>query len=177
MLVFLFLFLQKLIFSLKKQFRREAIHSYITKEILGSKAEQLKASGHALLVDLLHKWEGVQSDRLKSASVAEKIRDYLENISDGKRKQDGLEQIYQERNMLAKKSHWIIGGDGWAYDIGFAGLDHVLASGDKVNILVLDNEVYANTGGQASKGTVLSCFCCLVCFCFCFLLFMFLLFQ
>jgi pyruvate-ferredoxin/flavodoxin oxidoreductase len=56
-------------------------------------------------------------------------------------------------DMLVKKSVWIIGGDGWAYDIGFGGLDHVLASGKDVNILVLDTEVYSNTGGQMSKAT------------------------
>jgi pyruvate-ferredoxin/flavodoxin oxidoreductase len=55
--------------------------------------------------------------------------------------------------MLVKKSVWIIGGDGWAYDIGYGGLDHVLASGLNVNLLVLDTEVYSNTGGQASKST------------------------
>jgi pyruvate-ferredoxin/flavodoxin oxidoreductase len=54
---------------------------------------------------------------------------------------------------LVKKSVWIVGGDGWAYDIGYGGLDHVLASGKNVNILVLDNEVYSNTGGQMSKAT------------------------
>ncbi len=56
-------------------------------------------------------------------------------------------------DMLVKKSVWIIGGDGWAYDIGYGGLDHVLASGRNVNVLVLDTEVYSNTGGQASKST------------------------
>jgi pyruvate-ferredoxin/flavodoxin oxidoreductase len=56
-------------------------------------------------------------------------------------------------DMLVKKSVWIIGGDGWAYDIGFGGLDHVLASGRNVNVLVLDTEVYSNTGGQCSKAT------------------------
>jgi pyruvate-ferredoxin/flavodoxin oxidoreductase len=55
--------------------------------------------------------------------------------------------------MLVKKSVWIVGGDGWAYDIGYGGLDHVLASGRNVNLLVLDTEVYSNTGGQASKST------------------------
>jgi pyruvate-ferredoxin/flavodoxin oxidoreductase len=58
-------------------------------------------------------------------------------------------------DLLVKKSVWIIGGDGWAYDIGYGGLDHVLASGADVNILVLDTEVYSNTGGQASKATPL----------------------
>jgi pyruvate-ferredoxin/flavodoxin oxidoreductase len=56
-------------------------------------------------------------------------------------------------DALVKKSVWIVGGDGWAYDIGFGGLDHVIASGRNVNILVLDTEVYSNTGGQASKAT------------------------
>ena len=61
--------------------------------------------------------------------------------------------ILELKNYLAKKSQWIIGGDGWAYDIGFGGLDHVLASGENVNVLVLDTEVYSNTGGQSSKAT------------------------
>ncbi len=55
--------------------------------------------------------------------------------------------------MLVKRSVWIMGGDGWAYDIGYGGLDHVLASGRDVNVLVLDTQVYSNTGGQASKAT------------------------
>ncbi len=56
-------------------------------------------------------------------------------------------------DLLVKKSVWIVGGDGWAYDIGYGGLDHVIASGKNVNLLVLDTEVYSNTGGQASKST------------------------
>ena len=62
-------------------------------------------------------------------------------------------QLLSVADMLVKKSVWIVGGDGWAYDIGYGGLDHVLASGRNVNILVLDTEVYSNTGGQASKST------------------------
>ena len=62
-------------------------------------------------------------------------------------------QLLSIADMLVKKSVWVIGGDGWAYDIGYGGLDHVLASGRDVNILVLDTEVYSNTGGQASKAT------------------------
>lgn len=64
-----------------------------------------------------------------------------------------LTEIEAKKDYLGKQSQWIIGGDGWAYDIGFGGLDHVLASGDNVNILVLDTEVYSNTGGQSSKAT------------------------
>lgn len=64
-----------------------------------------------------------------------------------------VHQLLSVADMLVKKSIWIIGGDGWAYDIGFGGLDHVLATGHNVNVLVLDTEVYSNTGGQASKST------------------------
>ena len=62
-------------------------------------------------------------------------------------------KIVAEKDYLAKKSVWIFGGDGWAYDIGFGGLDHVLASGEDVNVMVFDTEVYSNTGGQASKAS------------------------
>jgi pyruvate-ferredoxin/flavodoxin oxidoreductase len=61
--------------------------------------------------------------------------------------------ILDEKDFLAKKSQWIFGGDGWAYDIGFGGLDHVLASGQDINIMVFDTELYSNTGGQSSKAT------------------------
>ena len=64
-----------------------------------------------------------------------------------------VEEILADKDCLVKKSFWIFGGDGWAYDIGYGGLDHVLASGEDVNVLVLDTEVYSNTGGQASKST------------------------
>ncbi|MGI6092680.1 MAG: pyruvate:ferredoxin (flavodoxin) oxidoreductase [Veillonellaceae bacterium] len=64
-----------------------------------------------------------------------------------------LNKIYTNKDFFVKRSHWIFGGDGWAYDIGYGGLDHVLASGEDVNVLVFDTEVYSNTGGQASKST------------------------
>ncbi|WP_312421654.1 pyruvate:ferredoxin (flavodoxin) oxidoreductase [Anaerospora hongkongensis] len=64
-----------------------------------------------------------------------------------------LQSIYENKDFLVKRSHWIFGGDGWAYDIGFGGLDHVLASGEDVNVFVFDTEVYSNTGGQSSKAT------------------------
>lgn len=66
---------------------------------------------------------------------------------------DKAKEILQYKDFLSKKSQWIFGGDGWAYDIGFGGLDHVIASGQDVNILVFDTEVYSNTGGQSSKST------------------------
>ena len=62
-------------------------------------------------------------------------------------------RIYERRDNLVKRSQWILGGDGWAYDIGFGGLDHVLAQGENVNVFVFDTEVYSNTGGQSSKAT------------------------
>ena len=66
---------------------------------------------------------------------------------------DACKEILEHKDWLVKKSQWIIGGDGWGYDIGFGGVDHVLASGQDVNILVVDTEVYSNTGGQSSKAT------------------------
>ena len=63
------------------------------------------------------------------------------------------DRILEAKDYLVKKSVWTLGGDGWAYDIGYGGLDHILASGENINILVFDTEVYSNTGGQASKAT------------------------
>ena len=74
-------------------------------------------------------------------------------ISAGAANAEQLQALYGMRDMFARKSVWAFGGDGWAYDIGYGGVDHVLASGENVNILVLDTEVYSNTGGQASKAT------------------------
>ncbi len=86
------------------------------------------------------------------------IFDQRERVAALKKKLQGIsspeaKQLLSVADMLVKKSVWIIGGDGWAYDIGFGGLDHVLASGRNVNVLVLDTEVYSNTGGQMSKST------------------------
>ena len=64
-----------------------------------------------------------------------------------------IEEIRERADFLVKRSQWILGGDGWAYDIGYGGLDHVLASGQDVNVLVFDTEIYSNTGGQSSKST------------------------
>jgi pyruvate-ferredoxin/flavodoxin oxidoreductase len=66
---------------------------------------------------------------------------------------DTCKQLLELQNFIPARSQWIFGGDGWAYDIGYGGLDHVLASGENVNVLVLDTEVYSNTGGQSSKST------------------------
>ncbi len=64
-----------------------------------------------------------------------------------------VQEIINRKDQLIKKSVWSVGGDGWAYDIGYGGLDHALASGEDINMLVMDTEVYSNTGGQCSKAT------------------------
>lgn len=89
---------------------------------------------------------GIQAQRLRVT----KLKEILQSKRDAK-----AEQLLLLADYLVKRSIWIMGGDGWAYDIGFGGLDHVLASGKNVNVLVLDTEVYSNTGGQASKATPL----------------------
>jgi len=81
---------------------------------------------------------------------ADKLLEVLEKV---KGNEPLLNEIYQNKDFLVKRSQWIFGGDGWAYDIGFGGLDHVLALGEDVNVLVFDTEVYSNTGGQSSKAT------------------------
>ncbi len=90
----------------------------------------------------------------KNQIPAQKLIDYFKNRESSLDVPSDLaEFIKQNKNDIATKSIWMFGGDGWAYDIGFGGLDHVLASGENVNILVFDTELYSNTGGQASKAT------------------------
>ena len=76
----------------------------------------------------------------------QKLKKYADTNEDAK-------YVVENKDMLMKPSMWIFGGDGWAYDIGYGGVDHVIASGKNVNILVFDTEVYSNTGGQSSKST------------------------
>lgn len=97
----------------------------------------------------LEEWLESRFDGDKSAELSEKIKELLSSST----RSQILERIWNNRDLLTKPSLWIIGGDGWAYDIGYGGLDHVLAQGDDVNVLVLDTEVYSNTGGQSSKAT------------------------
>ncbi len=113
-------------------------------------------------------------EALKEDGLSSELKDALENWlahkddADGSRKYgemvlanlDGFEsplahELWDMSDLFTKKSVWIFGGDGWAYDIGYGGLDHVLASGDDVNVLLMDTEVYSNTGGQSSKATPL----------------------
>jgi pyruvate-ferredoxin/flavodoxin oxidoreductase len=88
----------------------------------------------------------------KSATL-EILRVLNNNNVEDERAKTILKEIEDKKDYLIKKSVWIVGGDGWAYDIGYGGLDHVLASGENVNVLVFDTEVYSNTGGQSSKAT------------------------
>ena len=94
------------------------------------------------------KWIASFDDREASKAASKELIAACEKCSEPVAK-----EILAAKDCLAKKSVWIFGGDGWAYDIGYGGLDHVLASGEDVNVLVLDTEVYSNTGGQASKAT------------------------
>ncbi len=102
----------------------------------------------------LNAWVEGMNDALASKKASLTLIQLLESKSYGNDKaKEILDEIMEKKDFLIKKSQWIIGGDGWAYDIGYGGLDHVLASGEDVNILVLDTEVYSNTGGQSSKST------------------------
>jgi pyruvate-ferredoxin/flavodoxin oxidoreductase len=96
-------------------------------------------------------WNAKQSDEAGIDAQRERVAELKNKL--GKINDSRAKDLVSLADSLVKKSVWIIGGDGWAYDIGYGGLDHVLASGRNVNILVLDTEVYSNTGGQASKST------------------------
>ena len=123
-----------------------------TREILVNAANEILASGPDLVVrDTLEDWLANKDDANESKRVTAELLPFLEQMAE-----DGSEaaaKMLEHKDHLTKKSFWIFGGDGWAYDIGFGGLDHVLASGKDVNIFVFDTEVYSNTGGQASKAS------------------------
>ena len=103
-------------------------------------SEELKAA--------MQEWIDSRYSTSKSAEASEKLVPMLEACGC-----EGCKELLSMKDYLKKKSQWIIGGDGWGYDIGFGGVDHVLASGMDVNILIVDTEVYSNTGGQSSKST------------------------
>jgi pyruvate-ferredoxin/flavodoxin oxidoreductase len=98
--------------------------------------------------ELFREWIEAKEDAKRSEDVSQKLIPVL-----AAEKSEVAAWIRSLEQYLIKKSVWVFGGDGWAYDIGFGGLDHVLASGDDVNVLVMDTEVYSNTGGQSSKAT------------------------
>ncbi|MBE3579125.1 MAG: pyruvate:ferredoxin (flavodoxin) oxidoreductase [Caldanaerobacter subterraneus] len=118
--------------------------------------ELLEQNITAELKETLKFWLDNMMDGEKSKEASKKLLPILENYkAENEKVKTLINEILERKDYLVKKSQWIIGGDGWAYDIGYGGLDHVLASGEDVNILVLDTEVYSNTGGQSSKATPL----------------------
>ncbi|MGC6768396.1 pyruvate:ferredoxin (flavodoxin) oxidoreductase [Enterococcus sp. LJL51] len=120
------------------------------REYLAEKMDEGMAAASEELQALMKDWQIHLHDSDGTQQRAAKLKAALENEKSG---QPLLEAVYQDNDLFAKPSQWMIGGDGWAYDIGYGGIDHVLASGADVNMLVLDNEVYSNTGGQTSKAT------------------------
>ncbi|PRR75402.1 pyruvate:ferredoxin (flavodoxin) oxidoreductase [Clostridium thermopalmarium] len=121
------------------------------RERLAMKAEEaIKAGVSEELKAALIDWKENMNIGEGSRERADKLIALLEAE---KGNNELLNEIYEDRDFLVKRSNWIFGGDGWAYDIGYGGLDHVLASGEDVNVLVFDTEVYSNTGGQSSKAT------------------------
>ena len=101
-------------------------------------------------------WIDGKDDVKASKEATAKILSLKDEKIDNEQAQDLVNKILNLKDYMIKKSLWIFGGDGWSYDIGFGGVDHVLASGENINILVFDTEVYSNTGGQSSKSTPLS---------------------
>ena len=122
--------------------RRERLKDLVTGLVAQDIPEDLKAAANAWLA-AANEGEG---SREPSAAFEAEIKKYADTVP-------ALGEIPQMTDMLVKPSQWIFGGDGWAYDIGYGGLDHVLAQNRNVNVFVLDTEVYSNTGGQASKST------------------------
>jgi pyruvate-ferredoxin/flavodoxin oxidoreductase len=104
--------------------------------------------GEQLAIDLIDSPQKDEADIYEQRQRVALLKEKLQKLNSPEAK-----QLLSLADMLVKKSVWIVGGDGWAYDIGYGGLDHVIASGKNVNLLVLDTEVYSNTGGQASKST------------------------
>ncbi|MTI69713.1 MAG: pyruvate:ferredoxin (flavodoxin) oxidoreductase, partial [Firmicutes bacterium] len=99
-------------------------------------------------------WLEGKDDGDASKKATAKVLSVLSTINtEDEKVKELINKIDENKDYLIKKSVWIVGGDGWAYDIGYGGLDHVLASGEDVNVLVFDTEVYSNTGGQSSKAT------------------------
>ena len=126
-----------------------------TKSVRDALAADAKAAveagkGSADLQAALNEWVDNMNEGEGSRERADKLTALLEAE---KGSDELLDKLYDNKDCFVKRSQWILGGDGWAYDIGYGGLDHVLASGEDVNVLVFDTEVYSNTGGQASKST------------------------
>ncbi len=117
------------------------------REGLKAKIEKI-AAGDGSAKEAAQKWLDTYSNGAENGAATDALIAALESCDC-----DCAKDILAEKDFLSKKSQWIFGGDGWAYDIGYGGVDHVLASGRDVNVMVFDTEVYSNTGGQASKAT------------------------
>ncbi|NSW90904.1 MAG: pyruvate:ferredoxin (flavodoxin) oxidoreductase [Firmicutes bacterium] len=120
----------------------------------GIKDEESPASSAQITEELkqaFREWVNSKDDGKASKIASDKILKILKNYNYSDNRI--IEEIMEKKDFLVKPSVWIIGGDGWAYDIGFGGVDHVLALGENVNLFVMDTEVYSNTGGQSSKAT------------------------
>ncbi|HRD17569.1 MAG TPA: pyruvate:ferredoxin (flavodoxin) oxidoreductase [Candidatus Marinimicrobia bacterium] len=122
------------------------------REYLAEIINEALKSADGELAEAFKAWLDGKDDAELSRAAGDRIKAALADKWEGNKL---LTEIWKNRDILTKKSIWIIGGDGWAYDIGYGGLDHVIAMGYDVNILVLDTEVYSNTGGQSSKATPL----------------------
>ncbi len=118
--------------------------------LLAEIVEKLADSDNAALAEASKAWLAAKDDGTASKFAAAELEAALTPCAD---KCDLCKQALAMKDLFVKKSIWIFGGDGWAYDIGFGGLDHAIASGEDINIFVFDTEVYSNTGGQASKST------------------------
>lgn len=118
-------------------------------KIAGYMEEALTQNLPAELKDAFEKWLAVRENGEESKKAAALVRPLLKKYAD----LPVCKEIAAFNDYLVKPSTWVLGGDGWAYDIGYGGLDHVIASGEDINILVFDTEVYSNTGGQSSKAT------------------------
>ena len=106
------------------------------------------------LRDSISNWLSVKDEGDKTRAASENLMAVIAETKILSAKEKALiEEVRSKKDFLVKKSFWAVGGDGWAYDIGYGGLDHVLASGENINVLVFDTEMYSNTGGQASKST------------------------
>lgn len=120
-------------------------------------AEELaKQVSDAAVKEALENWVKVFDDGQATKAASKTLEEALEtvlNVANDFPLKTQLQALYNTRDQFIKPSVWIFGGDGWAFDIGYGGLDHVIASGQNVNIFVFDTEVYSNTGGQASKAT------------------------
>ena len=121
---------------------RERVEDMVKAMLEGELPEDLKAA----LTDWLEHVNDSEGTRERAEALTVVLEKYKDNC-------DKCAALYDEKQFFVKRSHWIFGGDGWAYDIGYGGLDHVLASGENVNVMVFDTEVYSNTGGQSSKST------------------------